>query len=573
MSLKTNLNKRRIRNLLLHQKEESNSNQILSDIETNLKIEPFLDYLNKQTFYGDWFNNGKKNIKNFNCKKGKIYITFNHIIYNSHISLLITIKINDGEYNDNYNILSLNFTISKQTLSSDLKFYFSEEKSNYSNISNVSILELKNNLISKLNKGNLFFVNEYQEITINKLFMNITSYEYINGNLISSDLNLNINFSLFSFHNHSLELFNYYMLFCLFCIINFLTNLSILRHCITRKINPKSISPYFIIFNMICNVDSSIISIYLGILYTNERYSFLIPAILSIINFSICEFKILYLSFRAQDEFDEIERQMENNHENNENINFIIQDLFQKQITKLYFIIYSFIFISILLMYFIFTNIFIMYLFVISIFIPQIFYNIKVKLSHNRLPKRIILLSIFDRLFIPLYFKGYKRNFINIKPNLKFCYFSIITILFEILILYLQQKIGNKFFIPKKYRKGYYNYYKKISEIENIFNNDNEKSNQEILICSICLFPIKKNISDNNLEIESIQKLEKQPINILKNEKKRKSYIINCWKNKVDNIYVMLTPCNHLFHPECLKKWCFHKNECPMCRTSLPLIE
>ena len=238
ISLKTNLNKRRIRNLLLHQKEESNPNQILSDIENNLKIEPFLDYLNKQTFYGDWFNNGKKNIKNFKYKKGKIYITFNHIIYNSHISFLITIKINDGEYNDNYNILSLNFTISRQTLSSDLKFYFSEEKSNYSNISNVNILELKNNLISKLNKGNLFFVNEYQEITINKLFMNITSFEYINGNLISSDLNLNLNFSLFSHrhHNLSLESFNYYMLFCLFCIINFLTNLSILRHLITRKI-------------------------------------------------------------------------------------------------------------------------------------------------------------------------------------------------------------------------------------------------------------------------------------------------------------------------------------------------
>ena len=63
ISLKTNLNKRRIRYLLLHQKEESNPNQILSDIETNLRIKPFLDYLNKKRFYGNWFNNGKKNIK------------------------------------------------------------------------------------------------------------------------------------------------------------------------------------------------------------------------------------------------------------------------------------------------------------------------------------------------------------------------------------------------------------------------------------------------------------------------------------------------------------------------------
>ena len=60
ISLKTNLNKRRIRNLLLYQKEESNPNQILSDIETNLKIEPFLHYLNKKTFYGHWFKMEKK---------------------------------------------------------------------------------------------------------------------------------------------------------------------------------------------------------------------------------------------------------------------------------------------------------------------------------------------------------------------------------------------------------------------------------------------------------------------------------------------------------------------------------
>ena len=35
----------------------------------------------------------------------------------------------------------------------------------------------------------------------------------------------------------------------------------------------------------------------------------------------------------------------------------------------------------------------------------------------------------------------------------------------------------------------------------------------------------------------------------------------------------MITPCHHLFHPECLKLWCVHKNQCPICRAELPLIE
>ena len=32
----------------------------------------------------------------------------------------------------------------------------------------------------------------------------------------------------------------------------------------------------------------------------------------------------------------------------------------------------------------------------------------------------------------------------------------------------------------------------------------------------------------------------------------------------------MLTPCNHLFHSECLERAMAYKLECPVCRTGLP---
>lgn len=30
------------------------------------------------------------------------------------------------------------------------------------------------------------------------------------------------------------------------------------------------------------------------------------------------------------------------------------------------------------------------------------------------------------------------------------------------------------------------------------------------------------------------------------------------------------TPCNHFYHPECLKNWMDQKLECPTCRSRLP---
>ena len=153
--LKNITKKIQMRDLSINQNEE----QILSDIEINLRIEPFLNDLNNKIFYGNWNNNENKKIKNFNEKKGKINISFKSLFYTTHISFSIIIKILDGEFKDNYIIINPNFQISKQTLSSNLKFIFSEEKS-INNVSSKGILQLNNKIHLNIKKGNLFFNKE-----------------------------------------------------------------------------------------------------------------------------------------------------------------------------------------------------------------------------------------------------------------------------------------------------------------------------------------------------------------------------------------------------------------------------
>jgi hypothetical protein len=163
----------------------------------------------------------------------------------------------------------------------------------------------------------------------------------------------------------------------------------------------------------------------------------------------------------------------------------------------------------------------------------------------------------------------------------------------EIIIVLLQGKLGGVFFIPKKWRKGYYNYYKTFNDVK-ILNNDIESS-----YCSICLnlfedVDKKTNEKRNSLstsvkDMVDLNNLNIQPLNFsISQSEDNKNQIVkisenNC-KNKLRSIFVrsnksnesiklMVTPCNHVFHPECLKVWTDRKNECPVCRKKIPSIE
>lgn len=216
---------------------------------------------------------------------------------------------------------------------------------------------------------------------------------------------------------------------------------------------------------------------------------------------------------------------------------------------RLFIFLYGLIFTSIISIFILFSNLVFMYLINVMAFILQIIYNLKVKILNNKIPNKMIFITIIDRLFIIFYFRGTKKNFLNSKPNITFCYLSLITILIEVLLLYLQKIFGNAFFIPKKFRKECYNYYKTINEIEQKFNNNNVNNIQkENLICPICLLPIIKqlineintnlNIKENSIEL--IRKSETEPIKNLENQKENQIKIKRKFLHYFKNIIIMI---------------------------------
>ena len=556
--------------------EETLNNSLIEHYSNNenfLSIKQFLISINNTKFLGEWSNNRKYNIKGFKEKIGKIFIYFSYYELKNNSFFLISFKINDGEYNDNYIIINIEFEIKENFTQLDFKFN-DEEK--ISNLSNQMILDLNQEKNAKVKKGNLFFNKDYKEILIEILYLHIFTFpiKYINGNLFSADLYLNINFNLDIFQNDNFtflsNLDNFCVILTILCLINLLTSLSIIKGCSEGTINPKSISPYFLILNMTWNVDSFFIGIYLGFLYSNQKETFTIPLILNFINVYCIESKLLYYSYKTQDEFEEIQKRMERNNQSIEKINLLFQQLFKKKLYKVYLLIIFSIIFSFFFLYYIFTNILVLYFYMIIVFIPQIHYNLEVKIINNFIPKQLIINSIIQRLFIPFYFKGLKTNILNGKPNYNFCCWSFLSILIEVSILILQKVFGNRFFIPKRFRKDYYNYYKSIREVEDILYQEYNSQKNKIPFCSICLTPFES--KDKNKEyLSSINEnsmiKESQRI-IIKEDNKNK----NCCCKKRQNL-ILITPCNHLFHSKCLKQWYILKNECPICRKALPLIE
>jgi hypothetical protein len=76
---------------------------------------------------------------------------------------------------------------------------------------------------------------------------------------------------------------------------------------------------------------------------------------------------------------------------------------------------------------------------------------------------------------------------------------------------------------------------------------------------------LKIPVIDQGLNLNSFESI---PIS----KKSCKEKITACFKGRGDK-FLMITPCKHVFHPDCLKIWGERKNECPVCRKEIPCIE
>lgn len=128
------------------------------------------------------------------------------------------------------------------------------------------------------------------------------------------------------------------------------------------------------------------------------------------------------------------------------------------------------------------------------------------------------LLSSSARLLAPLYFLGCPSNFLHLRPRPRLCIGLVCWSLLQIVWMESQARWGGRWFIPRRLRPPKYEYSRPFA-----VHSQGD--------CVICM---------QNLEDE-------------------------------ETSAVMVTPCDHAFHSECLLKWMEIKLECPTCRRALPM--
>jgi hypothetical protein len=119
------------------------------------------------------------------------------------------------------------------------------------------------------------------------------------------------------------------------------------------------------------------------------------------------------------------------------------------------------------------------------LFVPQIVHN--VRKGNNPFFYAYYIFGVLGmRMILPLYYRGCPSNIYVIEPSSAFCAIWVSLFAIQSTILYLQHKLGPRFFIPRCLIPGYYNYsFKyKVTEAE------------EVLDCPICLQPLNSDNSD-----------------------------------------------------------------------------
>ena len=364
------------------------------------------------------------------------------------------------------------------------------------------------------------------------------------------------------------------------------------------------ISSDCLLINPIWNTYLTLADINIAMRINNNFYPFLLLIVFISIKFIYFDFYLLALYWKKKR-------------------NYVSIGVYVKERLRFYLVYYIVSFCC-----FMWINIFFNYFFImvlcICLWMPQIVFNIN-KNNKYAYPFIYIVGSTIDKLIYPIYFRGFKGNFIGCKVNENLISLEVLFVLFTIVILYIQIFSNPRFMCPKSYYKNEFNFYKTKQELISI------KSDIGLEECVICLSPIfetepnpinkmiemedksNKNISEedeekldvldnskNNLSLSTNNSIdeegeEKDKIinnnntdDIIKNDiqNKKNNIIKQIWKitkilfsknffsfykkaSDSNGELYMYTPCSHVFHTECLEKWFEFKKECPNCRISM----
>ncbi|CAD8054199.1 unnamed protein product [Paramecium sonneborni] len=196
----------------------------------------------------------------------------------------------------------------------------------------------------------------------------------------------------------------------------------------------------------------------------------------------------------------------------------------------IYFILISNFFIILnLILYQLYGNSFYFMLTLAFALYPQVIHNVRVGQKNYKFNKLYVLGFLSSKLFFYPYVRSCPANVRNMEPDYLFAGLFLIIYLFSLFLLYIQEKYGSRCFIPKFLLPKPFRYIKEV-----IVHDSME--------CPICLNPL--NLSPDEMDTKQINKSLLQQI--------------------------MVTPCKHEFHPQCLQQWIQIQNKCPQCRRDLP---
>lgn len=210
------------------------------------------------------------------------------------------------------------------------------------------------------------------------------------------------------------------------------------------------------------------------------------------------------------------------------------------------------------------TNYTIILLYFSTIWLFQIIFSAK-NGSRPPMSRSYIFFLSLCKLYLPIYLKGIDGNIFDLRPSYFKTFLLCSVVFFQTVILLMQKSFGGKVILPKKFRQNEFNYYKdKVDIDKHISQNPN---------CVICLEELSKNVDANmnviNTEEEALKKKRFNIKFINTIVRKFEVWILNLEGKPVKKKY-MITPCDHVFHTNCLEKWMSYKNECPYCKSKIP---
>ncbi|CAG98931.1 ubiquitin-protein ligase TUL1 [Kluyveromyces lactis] len=140
------------------------------------------------------------------------------------------------------------------------------------------------------------------------------------------------------------------------------------------------------------------------------------------------------------------------------------------------------------------------------------------------------------RLIPIVYVFTYPSNVFRHDIDVRFAVLLSLWMLFQLLILYSQDLLGSRWFLPQHVIPDGYHYHRPVPQ--SILMEYGSQNN--CFVCPICMVDV--------------------PVYVEETEE----------THKIDAQSYMITPCSHIFHTECLENWMSYKLQCPVCRAPLP---